>query len=246
MVALLGGWSPGDDDWPARVARRCALRAVRATARRSRRAGGDHPGRHEVRVRARSGDGELILIDEVLTPDSSRFWDAATYEPGRAAGELRQAVRARLARGARPGTRRAPGPGAAGRRRRRARAPATSRRSSASPAPASSATSRRTSSPDERRRSLPLRGQRHARSRASSTRRAGRSRAACGHLGVDGRVGGPRRAAGRADRRRGRRGRGAGDRRAPGRRAAREPAHRGLRDRDARGDSSAIGRRSPG
>jgi phosphoribosylaminoimidazole-succinocarboxamide synthase len=25
----------------------------------------------------------LILIDEVMTPDSSRFWDAATYEPGR-------------------------------------------------------------------------------------------------------------------------------------------------------------------
>ncbi len=28
-------------------------------------------------------DGRLILIDEVLTPDSSRFWDAKTYEPGR-------------------------------------------------------------------------------------------------------------------------------------------------------------------
>jgi phosphoribosylaminoimidazole-succinocarboxamide synthase len=28
-------------------------------------------------------DGELLLIDEVLTPDSSRFWDASTYEPGR-------------------------------------------------------------------------------------------------------------------------------------------------------------------
>ncbi|HET7029088.1 MAG TPA: phosphoribosylaminoimidazolesuccinocarboxamide synthase [Candidatus Limnocylindrales bacterium] len=28
--------------------------------------------------------GELILIDEVLTPDSSRFWDASVYEPGRA------------------------------------------------------------------------------------------------------------------------------------------------------------------
>jgi phosphoribosylaminoimidazole-succinocarboxamide synthase len=28
-------------------------------------------------------DGELILIDELVTPDSSRFWDAATYEPGR-------------------------------------------------------------------------------------------------------------------------------------------------------------------
>ena len=28
-------------------------------------------------------DGELLLIDEALTPDSSRFWDAATYHPGR-------------------------------------------------------------------------------------------------------------------------------------------------------------------
>ena len=28
-------------------------------------------------------DGMLILIDELLTPDSSRFWDAATYEPGK-------------------------------------------------------------------------------------------------------------------------------------------------------------------
>jgi phosphoribosylaminoimidazole-succinocarboxamide synthase len=27
--------------------------------------------------------GELLLIDEVMTPDSSRFWDAAGYEPGR-------------------------------------------------------------------------------------------------------------------------------------------------------------------
>jgi len=27
-------------------------------------------------------DGKLVLIDELLTPDSSRFWDAATYRPG--------------------------------------------------------------------------------------------------------------------------------------------------------------------
>jgi phosphoribosylaminoimidazole-succinocarboxamide synthase len=27
-------------------------------------------------------DGRLILIDEVLTPDSSRFWPAENYEPG--------------------------------------------------------------------------------------------------------------------------------------------------------------------
>jgi phosphoribosylaminoimidazole-succinocarboxamide synthase len=27
-------------------------------------------------------DGRIILVDEVLTPDSSRFWPAAEYEPG--------------------------------------------------------------------------------------------------------------------------------------------------------------------
>jgi len=32
--------------------------------------------------------GELLLIDEVLTPDSSRFWDAAEYEPGRPAASF--------------------------------------------------------------------------------------------------------------------------------------------------------------
>ena len=28
-------------------------------------------------------DGEVILIDEVLTPDSSRFWDVSGYNPGK-------------------------------------------------------------------------------------------------------------------------------------------------------------------
>ncbi len=28
-------------------------------------------------------DGEPSLVDEVLTPDSSRFWPADEYEPGR-------------------------------------------------------------------------------------------------------------------------------------------------------------------
>ncbi len=27
-------------------------------------------------------NGNILLIDEVLTPDSSRFWDASSYEPG--------------------------------------------------------------------------------------------------------------------------------------------------------------------
>jgi phosphoribosylaminoimidazole-succinocarboxamide synthase len=31
-----------------------------------------------------SRDGRVVLIDEVLTPDSSRFWPADTYVPGRA------------------------------------------------------------------------------------------------------------------------------------------------------------------
>ena len=29
-----------------------------------------------------AGDGTLVLADEVLTPDSSRFWEAAAYAPG--------------------------------------------------------------------------------------------------------------------------------------------------------------------
>jgi phosphoribosylaminoimidazole-succinocarboxamide synthase len=32
----------------------------------------------------RAADGEVTLADEVLTPDSSRFWPADRYEPGRA------------------------------------------------------------------------------------------------------------------------------------------------------------------
>ena len=41
-------------------------------------------------------DGKLILIDEVLTPDSSRFWPADQYAARQEPAELRQAIRARL------------------------------------------------------------------------------------------------------------------------------------------------------
>lgn len=38
--------------------------------------------------------GELVLIDEVLTPDSSRYWDAEVYAPGRSQPSLdKQPVR---------------------------------------------------------------------------------------------------------------------------------------------------------
>ena len=40
-----------------------------------------------------------MLGDEVLTPDSSRFWPADGYEPGRGPALVRQAVRARLGGG---------------------------------------------------------------------------------------------------------------------------------------------------
>jgi phosphoribosylaminoimidazole-succinocarboxamide synthase len=53
--------------------------------------------------------GDIILIDEALTPDSSRFWDAATYEPGRAQASFdKQFVRDWLE--AQPWDKTAPGP----------------------------------------------------------------------------------------------------------------------------------------
>ena len=51
----------------------------------------------------RHAGAEIVLADEVLTPDSSRFWPADAYEPGAIAALLRQAVRARLARRGRLG-----------------------------------------------------------------------------------------------------------------------------------------------
>ena len=41
-------------------------------------------GTRTVPIEAELPQDDMILIDEVMTPDSSRFWDAATYEPGRA------------------------------------------------------------------------------------------------------------------------------------------------------------------
>jgi phosphoribosylaminoimidazole-succinocarboxamide synthase len=54
-------------------------------------------------------DGALVLIDEVMTPDSSRFWDAAAWSPGRAQASYdKQFVRDWLL--AQPWDRTAPGP----------------------------------------------------------------------------------------------------------------------------------------
>jgi phosphoribosylaminoimidazole-succinocarboxamide synthase len=56
-----------------------------------------------------SRSGRLLLVDEVLTPDSSRFWDAAAWEPGRAQASYdKQFVRDWLE--AQPWGKTAPGP----------------------------------------------------------------------------------------------------------------------------------------
>jgi phosphoribosylaminoimidazole-succinocarboxamide synthase len=53
--------------------------------------------------------GKLLLIDEALTPDSSRFWEAAAYAPGRAQASYdKQFVRDWLE--AQPWDKTAPGP----------------------------------------------------------------------------------------------------------------------------------------
>ena len=61
-------------------------------------------------------DGELVVCDEVLTPDSSRIWPADEVRPGEVPPVLRQAALSRLARRARAGTA----------RRRRPRCPSRS------------------------------------------------------------------------------------------------------------------------
>lgn len=79
MVAELEGSAPGD-------ARRLAER-VRAVALELYEAGATaclNAGIILADTKFEMGlvDGELILVDEMLTPDSSRFWEADAYEPG--------------------------------------------------------------------------------------------------------------------------------------------------------------------
>ena len=88
MVSTLAGWAPNADDGPlgssraralADQASAIALRLYDAGAARCARAG---IVLADTKFEMGLVDGELILVDEVLTPDSSRFWDAETYAPG--------------------------------------------------------------------------------------------------------------------------------------------------------------------
>jgi len=115
MVAALAGWAPEDGRGRlgptaalglAERARDVALQLYETAARRCA-----DRGLILADTKFEMGliDGELTLVDEALTPDSSRFWDAATYEPGGPQGSFdKQFVRDWLER--QPWDKAAPGP----------------------------------------------------------------------------------------------------------------------------------------
>jgi len=115
MVSLLADWVPVPEDGPigaatgrslANEARHIALRLYEAGAARCAGAG---IVLADTKFEMGLVDGELILVDEVMTPDSSRFWDAATYEPGGSQASFdKQFVRDWLER--QPWDKTAPGP----------------------------------------------------------------------------------------------------------------------------------------
>jgi phosphoribosylaminoimidazole-succinocarboxamide synthase len=87
VCQLLADWPPNGDDWLGDDAARSIADRVRDVAMALYEAGAARCAEAgiilaDTKFEMGLVDGELILVDEVLTPDSSRFWDAATYEPG--------------------------------------------------------------------------------------------------------------------------------------------------------------------
>jgi phosphoribosylaminoimidazole-succinocarboxamide synthase len=87
MVQLLEDWPPNGDDWLGGAAARTLAERARDVAIRLYEAGAARAAEAgiilaDTKFEMGLVDGELILVDEVMTPDSSRFWDAATYAPG--------------------------------------------------------------------------------------------------------------------------------------------------------------------
>jgi phosphoribosylaminoimidazole-succinocarboxamide synthase len=115
MIQLLADWAPDDDDDElgedaarhlAAMAGDVALRLYELGAARC---AGEGIILADTKFEMGLVDGELILVDEVMTPDSSRFWDAATYDPGGSQGSFdKQFVRDWL--DGRPWDKMAPGP----------------------------------------------------------------------------------------------------------------------------------------
>jgi phosphoribosylaminoimidazole-succinocarboxamide synthase len=87
MVQLLADWAPNDDDWLGEDEARALAGRVKDVAIRLYELGAERSARAgiilaDTKFEMGLIDGALSLVDEVLTPDSSRFWDAASYEPG--------------------------------------------------------------------------------------------------------------------------------------------------------------------
>jgi phosphoribosylaminoimidazole-succinocarboxamide synthase len=114
MVELLADWPPHGDDWLGRPAAEALAARVRDAALAlydagARRAADVGVILADTKYEMGLVDGELILVDEVMTPDSSRFWDAAAYDPGRPQASFdKQFVRDWLER--QPWAKTAPGP----------------------------------------------------------------------------------------------------------------------------------------
>jgi phosphoribosylaminoimidazole-succinocarboxamide synthase len=88
MIDRLADWVPdgGGDPLGGRAARDLAAR-IRAIALDLYDLGASRCARAgiilaDTKFEMGLIDGQLTLVDEVLTPDSSRFWDAAAYTPG--------------------------------------------------------------------------------------------------------------------------------------------------------------------
>ena len=114
VVQLLADWPPNGDDWLGEDAAQALAERVRDIALRLYEAGAAGcvaAGMILADTKFEMGlvDSELLLVDEVMTPDSSRFWDAAAYAPGGPQASFdKQFVRDWLV--AQPWDRTAPGP----------------------------------------------------------------------------------------------------------------------------------------
>jgi phosphoribosylaminoimidazole-succinocarboxamide synthase len=87
MVQLLEDWPPNGDDWLGRDAGRSIATRARDAALRLYEAGVARCAQAgiilaDTKFEMGLVDGELLLVDEVMTPDSSRFWNASSYAPG--------------------------------------------------------------------------------------------------------------------------------------------------------------------
>jgi len=87
MVQLLADWPPNGDDWLGEDGARALAERVKDVAIRLYELGAERSTRAgiilaDTKFEMGLIDDELCLVDEVLTPDSSRFWDAARFEPG--------------------------------------------------------------------------------------------------------------------------------------------------------------------